>query len=89
MPHITFATFSEKDLFHAFLLFVAFLAPSLFVCYALASQKGYNTVIAVIAGLVPGLNFYVMMYLIGAKDRHLDAKLDNILSGSKNHVPKD
>lgn len=42
------------------------------VCYLLAKDKNRNTVVATLAGLIPGINYLVLAYYIGVSksDRH-------------------
>ncbi len=47
--------------------------------YLLAKEKGRNVVLWTILGLVPIINFGAIMYFIGASNRRLEEKLDELL----------
>ncbi len=54
------------------------IAPPI-VSYHLATQKGYAPALWVVLGLIPGLGFYTLLYLVGTRDRLLEAKIDDAL----------
>lgn len=47
-------------------LYVFFSLGSSVVCYLLAKDKGRNTIIAAIVGIIPGVQYLAIAYYIGA-----------------------
>ena len=50
--------------------------PCAFICRYLAKMKGYNTYKALVWGLIPIINMYVILLYIGLPDNILRARLD-------------
>ena len=50
------------------------------ICYAIAKQKGRCAVLAAILGLIPGVNFFVLLYIALSTNMTVEKKLDAILS---------
>ncbi len=46
-------------------LYVFFSLGSSVVCYLLAKDKGRNTIIAAIVGIIPGVQYLAIAYYIG------------------------
>ena len=56
----------------------------MFVCRSLSREKGKNVTLWTILGLVPAVNFYSLLYLLGAPSKVLEEKMDKILNLLKN-----
>ena len=52
----------------------------MFICRSLAKEKGKNITLWTILGLVPDVNFYSLLYLLGAPSKVLEEKMDRILN---------
>jgi len=52
----------------------------MFICRNLAKEKGNNITLWTILGLVPAVNFYSLLYLLGAPSKVLEEKMDRILN---------
>ena len=52
----------------------------MFICRSLAKEKGKNITLWTILGLVPAVNFYSLLYLLGAPSKVLEEKMDRILN---------
>ena len=50
------------------------------VLYFLAKRKGRNARLYFVLGLVPGINGFATVYLVGAPDLTLHARVDRLLS---------
>lgn len=61
-----------------FFLLLIGLPPAL-VCNFLAGQKGKDRVVWTILGIIPFVNLYAMIYLVGSRDEVLASKLDDVL----------
>lgn len=65
----------------SFLPFLIALAPMVFICYRLAKEKGKNTFLWTVLGIIPYVNFFALAYLVGCANVVLDKKVDEILAG--------
>ena len=54
--------------------------PLAFVLYFLAKKKGQNAPLYFVLGLLPLVNGFATVYLVGAPDLALHAKMDRLLS---------
>jgi len=63
-----------------FLPILLFSVPLAFVCRDLAKAKGRNAALFFVLGLLPVVNGYATVYLVGAPDLGLHTKLDRLLS---------
>ena len=52
----------------------------MFICRSLAREKGKNITLWTILGFVPAVNFYSLLYLLGAPSKVLEEKMDRILN---------
>ncbi len=52
----------------------------MFVCRSLAKEKGKNITLWTILGLIPAVNLYSLVYLLGAPSKVLEGKMDRILN---------
>jgi hypothetical protein len=50
------------------------------VCYFLAKAKGRNGALFFVLGLIPFVNGFITVYIVGAPDLLLHAKMDRLLS---------
>ncbi|TFB08819.1 hypothetical protein E3V08_02470 [Candidatus Atribacteria bacterium MT.SAG.1] len=57
--------------------------PIMFICRSLAKEKGKNVTLWTILGLIPGINFYSLLYLFGTSSTILEGKIDTILAQMK------
>jgi len=55
----------------------------MFICRSLAKEKGKNVTLWTILGLIPGINVYSLLYLVGASSTILEGKIDKILAQMK------
>jgi hypothetical protein len=53
--------------------------PLAFVCYCLAKAKLRNAPLFFVLGLIPIVNGFITVYLVGAPDLGLHSKLDRLL----------
>jgi hypothetical protein len=75
---------------HAFIAWIPLLVLSMFlavVCYRIAKEKGRNAVLFLVLGLIPIVNGLVALYVVGAPDLVLHAKIDSLLSRKTDGVP--
>ena len=54
--------------------------PIAIVAYLLAKEKGRNVVTWVVLGLIPFVNFWCILYFVGASNFRMEKKLDLIMS---------
>jgi hypothetical protein len=54
--------------------------PIVFICHYLAKEKGKNVTLWTVLGVIPGVNYFAMLYLIGAANTVLAGKIDKLLS---------
>jgi hypothetical protein len=54
--------------------------PLAFVLYFLAKRKGQNGPLYFVLGLLPFVNGFATVYIVGAPDLTLHAKMDRLLS---------
>jgi hypothetical protein len=55
----------------------------MFICHSLAKEKGKDVTLWTILGLIPGINIYCLLYLLGASSTILEGKIDKILAQIK------
>ena len=58
--------------------------PIIFMCYHLSKEKGKNVTLWTILGIIPFVNYFALIYLVGAANVRLERKIDEILSLLKN-----
>jgi len=68
------------EAFQQFLPLVLISILLMFICRSLAREKGKNITLWTILGLVPAVNFYSLLYLLGAPSKVLEEKMDRILN---------
>jgi hypothetical protein len=54
--------------------------PIVFICHRLAREKGKDVTLWTILGIIPLVNYFVLLYLVGAVNVHLQRKVDRVLS---------
>jgi hypothetical protein len=52
----------------------------MFICRSIAKEKGKDITLWTILGLIPAVNFYSLLYLLGAPSKILEGKMDRILN---------
>jgi len=67
----------------SFLPLVIIALPTVVLCYILATEKGKNVALWTILSLIPGINAFVLIYLIGTSNTALEGKIDKILAQVK------
>jgi hypothetical protein len=65
-----------------FMLLVIIL-PAIIICRRLAKEKGKNITTYTILAIIPAVNYFALLYLIGASNTMLEEKIDTILSFMK------
>jgi hypothetical protein len=56
------------------------MLPLIFICRRLAKDKGKSTTKYTILGCIPFVNYYALLYLVGATNESLEGKIDRLLS---------
>jgi hypothetical protein len=77
-------SFAESRQMSPFLQFIPLIVVSLpigFLANRLAKEKGRNVTLWTVLGFLPVLNFMMIWYFAGAKDKALEAKIDRLLVG--------
>ena len=69
-----------------FLPIIILMLPLVFLCYKLAKEKGKDTSLYTILGIIPILNYFILLYLIGASDENLNNKIDQMITLLKNNT---
>ena len=62
-----------------FMLFV-WPIPAIFICRRLAKEKGRNITRFTVLAIIPIVNLYAIPHIIGASNKHLENKIDAVLS---------
>ena len=62
-----------------FLPLIIITLPIVFICNSLAKEKGKNVMLWTILGIIPGVNYYSLLYLASASNNFTDKKIDKIL----------
>jgi len=68
-----------------FVSFIVIYIPVVLICYMLAKEKGKDITLWTVLSLIPVINFFVLLYLVGTPNTALDKKVDRIL----NLLPKE
>ena len=55
------------------------IIPFVLICHRLAKEKGKNVTLWTVLGIIPLVNFYAMVYLVGSVNTILEEKLDRVL----------
>ena len=55
------------------------IIPFVLICHMLAKEKGKNVTLWTVLGIIPLVNFYAMVYLVGSVNTILEEKLDRVL----------
>lgn len=53
------------------------------IAHFLAKEKGRKVALWTILGLIPGINFFMMYFFVGAANLRLEEKIDQLLNTSK------
>ncbi len=64
----------------SFIPLIILMLPIVFICRKLAQDKGKNVTKYTILGCIPLLNYFATMYLVGATNKNLEDKIDQVLS---------
>jgi len=67
------------DIFMSFVPLIILTIPLFFICRSLAQEKGRNVNLWSILGIIPAVNYFAVIYLVGAKNNILENKLDKII----------
>jgi hypothetical protein len=54
--------------------------PIVFICRRLAKEKSKDVALWTVLGVIPGVNYFVLLYLVGAPNTGLEEKIDKLLS---------
>ena len=68
-----------------FVSFIVIYITVVLICYMLAKEKGKDITLWTVLSLIPLINFFVLLYLVGTPNTALDKKVDRIL----NLLPKE
>jgi hypothetical protein len=66
--------------YSALIPIIVMIMPLIFICRQLAKDKGKNTVIYTILACIPLVNYYALIYLVGAPNSMVEEKLDRLLA---------
>jgi len=69
----------EGSRFAAFIPLLIMTIPLIFICHRLAKEKSRNVSLWTILGIIPLVNYFAVLYLVGACNTVLEEKLDRIL----------
>jgi hypothetical protein len=69
----------QTTLWLSFLPLLVMTIPLGIICYHLAKNKGLRVVPWIFWGFIPIVNYFILIYLVGAKDKLIDDKLNNII----------
>jgi len=68
-----------------FVSFIVIYITVVLICYMLAKGKDKDITLWTVLSLIPVMNFFVLLYLVGTPNTALDKKVDRIL----NLLPKE
>ena len=71
---------SSPGSFASFIPLLILLIPFIFICRKWARDKGLNVTKYTILACIPGVNYFAILYLIGATNKKTEAKLDELLA---------
>jgi hypothetical protein len=74
----------------AFIPLIIMMIPLIFICRQLAKDKGKNALKYTILASIPIVNYYALIYLVGAPNSMVEEKLDRLLAiieNSKHSAP--
>ena len=74
------AAINQPDPLMSLLPLIIITIPVFFICRQLAKEKNKNVGKWTIIGLVPFVNYFAMLYLIGASNHQLEDKIDRMLA---------
>lgn len=66
--------------FTGFIPLLIMTLPLIFICRSLAKEKGKNVAAYTILGIVPLVNYFILLYLVGATNKIMERKIDKVLS---------
>jgi hypothetical protein len=69
----------------AFIPLIIMMIPLIFICRQLAKDKGKNALKYTILACIPIVNYYALIYLVGAPNSMVEEKLDRLLAMIENH----
>lgn len=64
----------------AFIPLILMSIPLTLICYSVAKEKGKNAPLWAVLGIIPVINFYSTLYLVGAVNRQLEEKISRVLA---------
>ena len=77
----------QADPLMSFLPLLIMTIPLIFICRQLAKEKGKNVGLWTVLGIIPLVNYFAVIYLMGAANVQLEQKIDLLLSRIKAHGP--
>jgi hypothetical protein len=83
------AVINQPDPLLSFLPLLIMTIPLIFICRQLAKEKNKNVGLWTVLGIIPAINYFSVLYLIGASNIQLENKIDRLLEKLEAGSPAD